>query len=392
MKNEQAAYSGTGMPAPIQTPVAALSTVGGVCKGTRPPARCTGGKAGQKEFLSTGGFADGFLRHQFLPRFAERPGLPEDTGITKGVLNSLCLASGHLPFTMPDVSDKAYPYNILLAHWSVQQQLRRRDKDAELFIVADEQQNYKIATKQTAKRSYSLYYIPVLPLYRLLQSREDKQGAKLLLSVFSYLYHIARIPYYRDEDTFLFYHYEIMEEWLTEEDGSIDQADLEYNRRALHAASHGGDVIGRIIYNLKLLQQFGECISATIPANTFETACLKVAETAFNLWRDFPEGHLFNHLHDNNENDEDDEADGGDYDNTIRVDEYVHFIADTESSLYDSLQQNIDAELNEKMYWQEHALFSVYDDTFSPLADTLDYENRLFRLLDELAYLLNELP
>ena len=212
-----------------------------------------------------------------------------------------------------------------------------------------------------------------------------------MLSVFTYLYHIARIPYYRDADTYLFYHYEILEEWLDVEDGSLDEADLMFNREAHQKAAHGGDVIERVIYHPAHLEQLSERITRIIPADAFEQGCLKVATDTLKLWQDYPDSNIFRHLN-RLPCDEDDDDNWMGYDNTIRVGEYIHFIADTESSLYDSIQQNIDAELNERMYWQEHTLVSVYDKNYSPNADSLDYENRLFTLLDDLCYLLNKLP
>jgi hypothetical protein len=319
----------------------------------------------------------------------ERPDLPKDEGISEGVINSLAILSKSYGLELMNISDKPYPYNILLAHWNAQKLLSQTGEEPELFIVNDKGR-VKTATRQTARRSYSLYYIPVLPLYRLLKSREHATGAKLLLSVFSYLYHVARVPYYRDLDTYLFYHYEILEEWLEVEDGGLDDEDLEFNRKALKTAAYGGDVIGRILYNPIHLEIFDERIRLANPASSFEQGCLAVAETAFRLWQDFPESNLFCHLSDPEEDEDDDDWTGSD--NTIRIMEYVHFIADTESSIYDSIQQNIDAELNEKMYWQEHTLESIYDEYFTPGADTLEYETRLFGLLDNLCYLLNELP
>jgi hypothetical protein len=321
----------------------------------------------------------------------ERPDLPKDDGISEGVTDSLAILSACYGIELMDVSDKPYPYNILLAHWNAQKLLCRTTQDPELFIV-NHKGRVKTATRQTARRSYSLYYIPVLPVYRLLKSREHRTGAKLLLSVFSYLYHVARVPYYRDCDTYLFYHYEILEEWLEVEDGGLEDEDLEFNRNALKTAAHGGDVIGRILYNTAHLEIFGERISLANPADGFEQRCLAVAETAFRLWQDFPDSNLFGHLPEPEQDNDDDDDNWTGSDNTIHITEYVHFIADTESSVYDSIQQNIDAELNEKMYWQEHTLESVYDEQFIPDADTLEYETRLFALLDNLCYLLNELP
>lgn len=391
MKNGHSNKTRQGFSAKVEAPMEPLSAIVRLQPGTQPPAGRKGSKPEQTPFCTAGVAADGFLKHQFLPLYAESYELPQDEGITEGVLNSLSVLAQYQPLQLLDVTSKAYPYNILLAHWNAERQLHRAGSKLELFIVEDEDKRVKLATKQTARRSYSLYYIPVLPLYGLLKSRENKPGAQLLLSVFAYLYHIARIPYYRDDDSYLFYHYEILEEWLDEEDGSLDEADLMFNREAHQKAAHGGDVIERVIYHPAHLEQLSERITRIIPADAFEQGCLKVATDTLKLWQDYPDSNIFRHLN-RLPCDEDDDDNWMGYDNTIRVGEYIHFIADTESSLYDSIQQNIDAELNERMYWQEHTLVSVYDKNYSPNADSLDYENRLFILLDDLCYLLNKLP
>lgn len=389
MKNGQTNRLGKSKPAKVEKASTTLSAAGGIQQGNEPPAGRKASHAPQEKIGTHGYATDNFLRQQFLPLYMESAQLPQDNKITEGVLNSLSILADFQQIGLMDVSDKPYPYNILLAHWSAEKFLRKMPKSPELFIVADENEKVSVATRQTASRSYSLYFIPVLPLYRLLKSREHKHAAKLLLSVYSYLYHIARVPYYRDTDTYLYYHYEIMQEWLEEEEIDVDENDLAYNRRALETALHGGDVVARIIYHPIHLREFAERIESAIAETAFEMGCLKIAKETLQLWQDFPGMNLFCHL---SEQENEDEESWSGYDNTIHVCEYVHFIADTESSLYDSIQQNIDAELNEKMYWQEHTLDTVYNETFRPNADTLDYENRLFSLLDNLCYLLNELP
>jgi hypothetical protein len=348
----------------------------------------------QTPLRTCGAAADGFLKHRFLPLYEPARDLTKNEGIEKGVLNSLSILSGQYGLNLLNVTDKPYPYNILLAYWDADQQISRQNEDLELYIISDGRDEVKMATKQTASRSYSLYYIPVLPLYRLVKSGESRQGAELLLSVFSYLYHVADVPYYRDAESYLFYHYEILADWIENDIDDVDEGDLNFNRSALCSAQHYGDIIMRKIHNACHLDRFARRIEEAQPRNPFDEACLHVAKTAFALWADFPQGNIHSHLHEglNGGNEEDGDEYDHDYPNTIYVGEYIHFIAESEGSLYDSIQQNIDAELNEKMYWQEHCLVSLYDENYSPLQDSLEFENRFFILLDELSYLLTKLP
>jgi hypothetical protein len=150
-------------------------------------------------------------------------------------------------------------------------------------------------------------------------------------------------------------------------------------------------VLQRIIHHPCHLQQMEQRIIDCHSTDAFSLACLEVTQMTLDLWRDHPGGSIFGHLSDFNPEQDEDEEDNGDP-NTIWVEEYIHFVAETESSLYDSIMENVNAELNEKLYWQEHSLLSVYDQKYSPLADSLDYETRFFKLLDQLCYLLNLIP
>ena len=66
-----------------------------------------------------------------------------------------------------------------------------------------------------------LYYIPVIPLYQMLRNKRRNKTGLLLLSVCTYLYRIADIPYYRQEGSYLYWIYEMLTEWL-EQDEEVD--------------------------------------------------------------------------------------------------------------------------------------------------------------------------
>ena len=71
-------------------------------------------------------------------------------------------------------------------------------------------------SRQVFEADHTLYFVPVMPLFRLLRMQGQKSCAELLLSAFGYLYHTVRIPYYRDPSSYMHYHYECNKEWLLE--------------------------------------------------------------------------------------------------------------------------------------------------------------------------------
>lgn len=362
---------------------------------TQPPARCPGSSSEQTALRSCGTAADGFLRHRFMPLYEEAEGLPQDQDISKGVFGSLAMLSAEQGVELKDFSDKPYPYNLLLAHHDAQNQLSEKSDELELFIVQSESGRVQLAVRETVYTEMSLYYIPVLPLYRLISSRKHRESVDLLLSVFSYLYHVVGIPYYREEVSFLEYHYEMLSEWITDEFDEEEVENYHANLSDLKASVHFGDLMLRKMYSPYQLAHFEERLAKAKPKDELDRDCLNIARTAFYLWKAFPYGHLNQHATGDfpfdNYNGEEDEEDEW-QENTVRMDEYVHFVAETKGHLWQCLNENVNAEFNERPYLQQPCLIRQYAKSQTPPAESLDFERRLFPLLTDLCTLLNQLP
>jgi hypothetical protein len=236
------------------------------------------------------------------------------------------------------VENKPYPYNILLAHMHIQKQLRKSEQDIELSIIQEDDSYIKLTTTHTYDTGMTLYYIPVLPLYRLLQKKKQKQTAELLLSVFAYLYHIAGIPYYRDDYSALSYYYECMEEWLMDDLECNDTEQLNSDFSEFNEASYYGDVMLRKMYNPYQLNSFQQRIDNYKPSNSFQKDCLCVANKARRLLLEYPDCTIFRNTS-NQEFEFDDEV--------IKAEQYISFIADNEGLLYENIARMVNDEFNE---------------------------------------------
>jgi hypothetical protein len=374
-----------------------LSATTGVQQGLRPITRCGGSNPKQTPVSPCGFTTDGFLNHRFLPLYEQAEELPDLEEVEKGVFNSLSILEKQYHIQVMDVSDKPYPYNILLAYWNAEQQVCKTNRHTELFIIADDAEKVKLATKEYVATGHTLYYIPVLPLYRLLKSGKDKRSAELLLSVCAYLYHITGVPYYRDDDSYLFYHYEILEDWIENDLDQMDERDINIERSALRSANHYGDIMQRKLFNKYHLDHFAERVQQFHVRSPFARGCLKLAKDTLALWASFPNGYLFSHVKDSfpekeKMDEDDDEYNEEEGNSTILLSEIVHFIAENEGSLYDSLAEMVNSEFNEKSTTQEPVLVKVYDHELDGNNDTLDFERCLFDLIDNLCILLNDLP
>jgi hypothetical protein len=349
----------------------------------RQITRCAGDKKEQEQFRSLGTITDGFLRHQFFPLFEQGENLPNPIQAEVGFFNSLAILTEVYGFEIMNVENKPYPYNILLTHSFVQKQLRKSGRDIELSIMQDDKGTIKLATNHSYSTGNTLYYIPVLPLYRLLQNKKQKQTAELILSVFAYLYHIAGIPYYRENNSYLFYQYECMQEWLiddlendeTEEDNSEIS---EFNK-----AIYYGDIMFRKIYNPYHLNCFKQRTDSYRPNTSFQKDCFAVAEKALALLLEYPDYTIFH----NTFNREFEYDDG-----VIKAEQDISFIADSDGLLYENIARVVNDEFSECSEIEEPTLLQIYDTENQPSNKGLDFEYRLFPLLNDLCTLLNNTP
>ena len=323
---------------------------------------------------------DGFLRHSFLPLYChESP--PQGNAVEKGFFASLEKVRKEYNLNQIDVTGKPYPYNILLAHEKLQQQLTTLGKEIVLSIQIDNQGETCLATTEMYNTGSTLYYIPVLPLYRLLLGKKQKRTAELLLSIFCYLYHGADIPYYRDDHTYIGNHYEGIGEWYAEsiENGEDSTAEIS----ELNIAKHYGDIMHRKFYNLYHLDHFEQRINAYHPKNDIQQEVLTIAKQAFALLQEYPNTSVFRYTRLT-----DDEG----YDNeVIRAEQYVSFVARTDGNLYYQIEESVNAEFGECNLTEQPTLTKFYNSRYQKEGQSLDFEYRLFDLLDNLCFILNTL-
>jgi hypothetical protein len=115
----------------------------------------------------------------------------------------------------------------------------------EIRLVQDSKKTYFVS-EERYNTGATLFYIPVSPLYRILHDPKRKANAHLLLSVCAYLYHIADIPYYRQEASYLYWMYEMMNDWVEQDDYTEE---TEVYLSEIKQAEFIGDFIEQRIYN-----------------------------------------------------------------------------------------------------------------------------------------------
>ena len=247
-------------------------------------------------------------------------------------------------------------------------------------MIQDSKKTY-FTSEERYNTGTTLYYIPVVPLFQILKDQKRKKTAQLLLSVCSYLYHIAQIPYYRQEESYLYWLYEMMNDWVEQDE---ETAETETNKRELRNAEYIGDKVEQKLFNLINLKVFEKRLNRFKSVDTFDSECWKIARNAFALYTEYPSENIFRNAtlpekvpYDNDENE------------IIGMEKYISFIADTKGWLYESLSDTINNEFNEYGAMEEPTISKQFDGSEIPTAN-LDFENRLFDLLNDLSGLLYE--
>ena len=325
---------------------------------------------------------DSFLRTTFLPRLQESKTAQacEKTGkMQRDFYSSLSKLSAHYKIEPIQTSQFDYPYNIALAISDMEEKLKQHVLNwQEIRLVQDSKKTYFIS-EEKYNTGTTLYYIPIEPLYQMLHDARRKRNAQLLISTCSYLYHIADIPYFRQEDSYLYWMYEMHKEWVLQDD---ETGETEAYMREFEKAELIGDCIAQKIFNPVNLQVFEKRLKSLKCRDAFDHECGRVACNAFALFTEYPQASIFRNAQVNIDPESEDNEN-----EIIGMEKYISFISHTKGWLYESIADSINNEFNEYAEMQEPTIYKRFDGK-DITKHNLDFENRLFALLNDICSLL----
>ena len=350
----------------------------GVCQYNKKNKRCAGSTTGQAEQRTPDNVTDAFLKCLFLPKMVETEVTQEakaNKKLERDFNRSLSKLKDHYHIVQDDFSSLGYPYNIAVTL----AMLKKNAVHLENLTIEKQDKRYSLVNVEKLSQNNVLYYIPVLPLYRWLKDKERKKGAILILSVFSYLYQNARIPFYRDNDSFLYEEYEMLQEWLM-----MDDDENHPNRLGeFKKAEIIGDIIGQKMYNLKNLDFFKQRLDRFKCFNAWDKKVRSIASEVLMMYEKYPTATIFKNTDITSVfEDERDE----DFPNTMYVENYVSFCADGEGWLFDTLFQCVNDQFQEYSRIEEPTVKNVFDNKNQCI--DLHFEIRLYRVLEHLTNLL----
>lgn len=337
----------------------------------RPPAICPAGAA-----------AYGFLKTRFLPH-AVGQAMAGSPAEKEQFYLSFSLLCNHYGITPVDTRNFAYPYGREVALHEAGRLLREKLPQNVQIAFEQTDRNFLLTVTESYNTNQTLFFIPVLPLHQLLQEKKRRKPARLLLCIFAYLYRVAGVPFYREQDTYLYWNYEMLEQWVTDDPEEWGGDFYTFNSQ-INTAIHIGEVMLRRLYNKVHLERFAEWLKVFDPKDAFGRQCLFLAKRFFALWQDYPNANIYSHAFIDNPTDPDY------YDDTdcITMEKYISFVATTDGWLYNQLEQYVNSDLGECSAMQEPVIRRRFDGQPQE-ADSLNYECLLFPLINELCYLLN---
>ena len=335
-------------------------------------------KKRQTEIRTDSNASNGFLKCCFLPKQEEIPTVQdckERLKTERDFYQSLSNFSRQYNIELMQTKDFGFPYNIALAMWDLEKKVEQVNEDWNSFKFIRNNRKILFAKMERYYTRTLLYYVPIVPLFQMLKNPKHKQNAQLLLSVCSYLYHIVDVPYYRQQNSYLYWIYEMHEDWI--EQGDEAEEDMQEFRREFKISKTIGDKIEKKLFNRKNLELFEQRLNRFESHTEFDHDCHKVASNAFSLYTEYPETSIFR----NRPTPEQDPY--NDDNKAIGMDMYISFVADTKGCLYDNIEESINAEFNEYGSIEEPTVYTPINGT-ELIKANFDFEYRFFTLMEDL--------
>ena len=369
-------YTRTAKATEVAPTVGRVRTMDAKTKRRRPSTKR------QTEIRTDSNATNGFLKCTFLPKLKTAQSVQACKKSERDFYQSLSKLAAHYSIEpMPTQQDYGYPYNMVLAMWDMDTKMKRSLRNWDGFkLILDSKKTF-LTSEERYDTGTTLFYIPIVPLFEMLHDKQRKHTAHLLTSVCSYLYHIARIPYYRQEDSYLYWLYETHKDWIDNDD---ETEETESYKNELRKAETIGDKIEQKLYNRINLTVFEQRLSRFKSRDTFDHECWNVACNAFALYTEYPTASIFRNAPMPEQDPYTDDCEN----EVIGMEKYISFIADTKGWLYESVKDSINNEFNECGVLEEPTISKAFDGKKISVGN-LDFENRMFELLDDLSYLLN---
>ena len=356
--------------------MADTTTLRKICRTPEPPARCSRSKTQHPAKRTTTVCADAFLKHRFHPLWGIATG---DEKITEreffSSLFHLCQLYG---WQQPGVSALSFPENI---NWALQElQEKFKTTDLDCIILSDKKHKAVLTTVKTFQVGMTLYYIPVRPLWCMLNQKTNELFARLLTQIFSYLHSVTGIPFF-NRSGYLCNTYDYMQNMIDDSEEE-DEVFRELQQEEMATLREAAEKLFQRIRKNFSLQEAAELLQQYRHIPECQKEVADFCEDFLAFTTDFPARSLHQNagstlLFDSN----------AEY---ICYDQYLSFYWSGEDGFIDLLMDIVNADLQEIPEMQQPISLQYFDTEQLQEQHSFDYETRLFSLLDRLIALLNQ--
>jgi len=232
---------------------------------------------------------NGFLDQQFDPVYflPVRKHVPSRRSAERQIIASYKLLCETYGLSQLEVSDKAYPFNVLLCQKDAQQQLRGKG------LVAAEIAIYLLESGRMCMGISGWHhfaienacYIPVVNVVKLYQENPSSKALAILLMIFRYLHKVVEVPHYMDDSwAFVqdqFQH--LMDSWY-----QLDTTDGKELDKELHKALKSGKVLKKLLSEPPDIKEFRRLLKTFRPGSMPERKILEVGRSFYELFSKYP--------------------------------------------------------------------------------------------------------
>lgn len=294
--------------------------------------------------------------------------------------NSLSFLAQLYQFEPLPKSYYPYPKNVLIAFQEATDHIKMKFPDVETCILADDKHCAVIGTYLTLTPEFDLYYIPIESFNNLLKDKSRYPESQLLYSIFSYLIRVVKIDHYCQRTSYLFYIHQMMRESEMSEYYTSD-GDNESLLKDIDLALEMGHIHYINSNDIRHLRQFRKRVDTFQISDQTSTDLLLLATMALELFEQYPQKSISDSFRYPIQHPYAEDEDQG----PVRGNEYLSFIWDTEGHLGDSIIDYVNSDHQENRVFDKPMCLQIFDTFQDRVTLSLDFEERIFRLLNDLS-------
>ncbi|WP_343559576.1 hypothetical protein [Sphingobacterium sp.] len=382
MNNEKKTKQYSGKPRKRYTKNAVPAAVQ-LYKRSEKAKGCTGSRRRKQAVRSPGNTSLDFLKQSFWPVIGEKERNRNDLlSITSEMdmdyKDSLSQLKQFYNIEFIEADTGQFAFNWLIDFEKIGM-LLNTGEHLEVDIASTQYGKISLTTRQTFPTGHSLYYIPVLPLYRFLkdkQFRKNRSAVLVLLSACSYLYRHAGVPMYTQPGSFMEYQYDILCNWCEEEEEDTKSNDLMELRQIIEI----GHIMEGKFHHKNNLLYLEDRLKRLRPRDGFDRFCLRIGNQTLELYKQFPNENIFRLAAAVSHNEYD-------YHYTTLMGNYIAFVGPSVGGISDMLLDMVNNEFSENTHFQEPEIVQVFDGRSNEPIDFC-FEHAIFKLLDDVCTIL----